>query len=93
MSGAALTATVTLADRDNVLTAEATGPDGPVAATVGVFYPFLALTTFQVADAVIGQPDLVHVTPDARGVLGAAGVSQRVGSGGLGRRAPEIRRA
>ncbi len=57
VTGTAFSATVPLGPKDNSLVATATNSAGMATATVDVYYPYLALTTFQSASVVIGQAD------------------------------------
>jgi hypothetical protein len=70
VAGGTFTASVTLADRDNLIEATVSGSGGQASASVQAYYPFLSLETFQAADLVLGQADF---TQNARNRGGAAG--------------------
>lgn len=60
-------ATLPLDPRANAIVATATNSKGTATAAVDVFYPFLALSTFQAASIVIGQADFVSAATDVFG--------------------------
>jgi hypothetical protein len=79
--GIGFSAPVLLADGDNTIKAVVTTDQGSSSATVHVRYPFLTLSTFQAADAAIGQASLTA----AVALLGGSATSLRypTGSGTL----------
>ncbi|HYD39187.1 MAG TPA: hypothetical protein VEB43_00025 [Anaeromyxobacter sp.] len=75
-------AQVQLADRASAIVASVLAPEGAAADTTHVFYPFLTLETFQVAERVIGQPGPTIAAPEPCDPITASDVCNPYGSAG-----------
>jgi hypothetical protein len=64
VTGTSFTAQVALQPRGNVVDVTATNAGGQGVDSVGVFYPYLSLTTFQDASVVMGQANFVSTASD-----------------------------
>ena len=69
---------LTLDNRTNVITARAVNDKNTTGtATITIQYPFVALTTFQNASVVVGQPDFISNSHNQGGAAGANTIDRK----------------